>query len=244
VEAQARGPFQPTAAGWRRVWRAAAVVMVLATLFAAWNVAEEPTGSACREDEGWAYLWILFTPIVAAASVLTMVVMAKRAIGLAGWPAALTTGLLLTIAVFASWVLVFVVVVLLEAACIVANPPYGAATLILPAVIGIATVLVPMRLWPAIVGDPASESRSTNRAAQVLVFAATLKVPPEGMLSWQRPDPNGPSTQLVGGLLLFVIQRIDDWAQVRASNDWVGWVDARRLIPFGAHPPSARDTEQ
>ena len=64
-----------------------------------------------------------------------------------------------------------------------------------------------------------------------VAFAPTHRVPPEGLPSWAAPDPSGPSTPLAGGLDLEVVQRVADWAQVRASNGWVGWVDGRRLIP-------------
>ena len=45
-------------------------------------------------------------------------------------------------------------------------------------------------------------------------------------------------TPLAGRLELAVIHRVDDWAQVRASNGWVGWVDARRLVPLAPPPPT------
>jgi hypothetical protein len=67
-----------------------------------------------------------------------------------------------------------------------------------------------------------------------MVFAPGHLVPPEGLPSWAAPDPSGPSTQLSGGLELEVVQRVTDWAQVRASNGWVGWVDGRRLVARGA----------
>ena len=61
-------------------------------------------------------------------------------------------------------------------------------------------------------------------------FAPTHRVPPEGIPAWATPDPAGASTPLAGGLELELVQRISDWVQVRASNGWTGWVDARRLI--------------
>jgi TM2 domain-containing membrane protein YozV len=60
-------------------------------------------------------------------------------------------------------------------------------------------------------------------------FAPTLRVPPEGIQSWTRPNANGPATALAGGLELVEVNRTGDWAQVRASNGWTGWVDRRRL---------------
>ena len=68
-------------------------------------------------------------------------------------------------------------------------------------------------------------------------FQPTLRVPLEGLQSWARPDPAGPATPLAGGLELAVVHRVDDWAQVRASNNWIGWVDARRLVPLAPPPP-------
>jgi hypothetical protein len=68
-------------------------------------------------------------------------------------------------------------------------------------------------------------------------FQPTLRVPLEGLMSWARPDPAGPATPLAGGLELAVVHRVDDWAQVRASNNWIGWVDARRLVPLAPPPP-------
>jgi hypothetical protein len=60
--------------------------------------------------------------------------------------------------------------------------------------------------------------------------APTHLVPPAGLPSWDQPDGARPMTPLAGGLALEVVQRIGDWAQVRASNGWVGWVDGRRLL--------------
>jgi len=70
-----------------------------------------------------------------------------------------------------------------------------------------------------------------------LPFTPTLRVPPEGMSSWARPDPAGAATPLAGGLELAIVHRVDDWAQVRASNNWTGWVDARRLVSLAPPPP-------
>ena len=78
---------------------------------------------------------------------------------------------------------------------------------------------------------------STPRPFPATPFAPTLRVPLEGLMSWQRPDPAGPSTPLAGGLELAVVHRVDDWAQVRASNNWIGWVDARRLVALAPPPP-------
>ncbi|MEO8273668.1 MAG: hypothetical protein ABI620_06355, partial [Chloroflexota bacterium] len=68
-------------------------------------------------------------------------------------------------------------------------------------------------------------------------FAPTNLVPPEGLDSWQAPNSAGPSTSLAGGLEVEVTERVGDWARVRASNAWTGWVDGRRLLP--RTPPAA-----
>jgi uncharacterized membrane protein YhaH (DUF805 family) len=68
-------------------------------------------------------------------------------------------------------------------------------------------------------------------------FMPTIRVPATGMPSWPTPDPAGPVTSLAAGLHLAVTHRVDDWAQVRASNGWVGWVDGRRLVPLAPPPP-------
>lgn len=82
--------------------------------------------------------------------------------------------------------------------------------------------------------DVASLQRGPADAAPA-PFASTHRVPLEGLPSWSNPDPSGPSTPLAGGLDLVVLQRVSDWAQVRAVNGWTGWVDARRLVE--ASPP-------
>lgn len=80
----------------------------------------------------------------------------------------------------------------------------------------------------------AGTALGASPAPAPLVFTPSHRVPPEGLPSWVAPDPSGASTQLGGGLDLEVIQRVTDWAQVRASNGWVGWVDGRRLVARGA----------
>jgi RsiW-degrading membrane proteinase PrsW (M82 family) len=68
-------------------------------------------------------------------------------------------------------------------------------------------------------------------------FGPAHRVPPEGIPAWATPDPAGPTTPLAGGLDLLLVQRIGDWAQVRAVNGWTGWVDARRLTVTAPAPP-------
>lgn len=70
-------------------------------------------------------------------------------------------------------------------------------------------------------------------------------VPPGGLAAWDAPDPSRPSTAaLAEGLPLDVLQRVGDWAEVRAENGWTGWVDARQLAtPAAAETaPSAPST--
>ena len=62
-------------------------------------------------------------------------------------------------------------------------------------------------------------------------FAPTHRVPVEGLPAWQVPDGSTQAVGLNGGLELQQVQRVGDWAQVRATNGWTGWVDARRLLP-------------
>lgn len=68
-------------------------------------------------------------------------------------------------------------------------------------------------------------------AATAGPFAPTNLVPVEGLPAWQVPNGTTTAVALAGGLELQLVQRIGDWAQVRASNGWTGWVDARRLLP-------------
>jgi hypothetical protein len=110
---------------------------------------------------------------------------------------------------------------------------------------GIVWFLLALVFSPLLVGiiallmGPRITQADLVRAASgpAVPFAPALRVPPEGMSSWARPDPSGPVTPLAGRLELAIIHRVDDWAQVRASNGWVGWVDARRLVPL-APPPA------
>jgi len=88
---------------------------------------------------------------------------------------------------------------------------------------------------PAAAADAAMAGAAT--VAPPPAFAPTHRVPPGGLPSWAAPDPAGPSTQLTAGLELEVVTRVADWAHVRASNGWTGYVDGRRLEP--KDPPAA-----
>ena len=85
----------------------------------------------------------------------------------------------------------------------------------------------------AAVARPAQAWGSTvPPAAATPAWAPTHLAPPDGLQSWDQPDASRPMTPLAPGLELAIVQRIGDWAQVRAINGWSGWV-ARRLCPAG-----------
>jgi RsiW-degrading membrane proteinase PrsW (M82 family) len=81
-----------------------------------------------------------------------------------------------------------------------------------------------------------SASQLEAPQAASMLFAPTHSAPAQGLASWQIPDPAGPQTLLAGNLDLEIVARVADWAQVRASNGWTGWVDGRRLVSK-APPP-------
>lgn len=61
-------------------------------------------------------------------------------------------------------------------------------------------------------------------------WTPTHKVPMQGMTAWAKPDPQAAQlARLDPGLDLEVVERFGDWAHVRASNGWMGWVDGRAL---------------
>jgi hypothetical protein len=102
----------------------------------------------------------------------------------------------------------------------------------LPDVAPASVAVAPATAAPGVapVSAPVAGSATAPPAPPAAVaFMPTHRVPPEGLPSWTSPDPAGPSTSLAGGLELVVVQRLADWAQVRASNGWTGWVDGRRL---------------
>ena len=60
------------------------------------------------------------------------------------------------------------------------------------------------------------------------------------MRAWNDPDPTAePIATLDAKLPVIVVRRTGDWAQVRCSNDWTGWVDGRWLVSTGAEPELA-----
>lgn len=62
----------------------------------------------------------------------------------------------------------------------------------------------------------------------------THVVPTGGMSAWDAPDPaRAPATGLSAGVELMVMAHPGEWAQVRGSNGWTGWVDGRLLVAAG-----------
>lgn len=61
-------------------------------------------------------------------------------------------------------------------------------------------------------------------------WAATHRVPREGIDSWSGPDPAAqPTSELEGKVGIQVIETAGEWAKVRGQNGWEGWVDGRLL---------------
>ena len=74
---------------------------------------------------------------------------------------------------------------------------------------------------------------------RVVPWSPSASVPAGGMMAWASPDPATPSVAaLDAGLPLMMEATLDDWAQVRATNGWRGWVDGRLLV----RPPPRRVT--
>ena len=78
--------------------------------------------------------------------------------------------------------------------------------------------------------EEADSRRSDEQRAQNQ-WQATHTVPDGGLPAWGAPDPSTePIATLAAGTELQLRQRTGDWAEVAASNGWVGWLDARRLV--------------
>lgn len=74
-------------------------------------------------------------------------------------------------------------------------------------------------------------------------WTPTHRVPSGGMRAWAEPDPSQqPVTRLEPGVELVVAEQRGDWARVVGSNDWTGWIDARRLQEIGAAPATTSST--
>jgi hypothetical protein len=95
----------------------------------------------------------------------------------------------------------------------------------------IAGLRAQLAALPIVGSAAATGSAAAATASAAQAFAPTHRAPAEGLAAWPNPDPAGASTQLAGGLPVEVVATVADWAQVRASNGWIGWVDARRLVP-------------
>jgi hypothetical protein len=55
------------------------------------------------------------------------------------------------------------------------------------------------------------------------------------MAAWSEPNPQlQPVARLTERVQLRVDEQRGAWARVTGSNNWTGWVDARRLLPMGA----------
>jgi len=67
-------------------------------------------------------------------------------------------------------------------------------------------------------------------------YRQTHVVPTEGLPAWAGPDGSAPpAANLDPGLDVMVLEEQGSWAQIRCSNGWEAWVDARRLV---ASPPA------
>jgi hypothetical protein len=71
-------------------------------------------------------------------------------------------------------------------------------------------------------------------------YRQTHVVPTEGLPAWAGPDGSAaPAANLDPGLDVMLLERRGDWAQVRCSNGWEAWVDARRLVVSAPAPAAA-----
>jgi protease PrsW len=88
--------------------------------------------------------------------------------------------------------------------------------------------------WPGAVGSPAGaggRSGAVVAAGAAPTWTPTHVVPAGGAPAWLAPDPSQPPVLgLAPGLELALEGRLHDWALVRASNGWRGWVDGRLLV--------------
>jgi len=84
-------------------------------------------------------------------------------------------------------------------------------------------------------GDALPATTAELSAAPAGGWTPTHRVPSAGMRAWAEPDPSQqPVTRLESGVELVVAEQRGDWARVVGSNDWTGWIDARRLQEMGA----------
>src|ERR1700730_8666102 len=85
--------------------------------------------------------------------------------------------------------------------------------------------------------DRRNHAGSSTALEVGLVFEQGLVVPAGGLQAWAEPNPaQPPVARLEAGVDIWVADRLGEWAHVRCSNGWSGWVDGR-LLPT-APPPS------
>ena len=91
--------------------------------------------------------------------------------------------------------------------------------------------------------DAPGETTAEIAAEPSSGWTPTHRVPSTGMRAWAEPDPSQqPVTRLEPGVELVVTEQRGDWARVVGSNDWTGWIDARRLQEIGATAPATSST--
>jgi len=74
---------------------------------------------------------------------------------------------------------------------------------------------------------------AAGQASAPTAWTPSHRAPAEGLDAWSAPDPSSARRmRLDPGLELRVEQTTGEWAQVSASNGWIGWVDARLLNPI------------
>lgn len=132
MRAVAATPPAPTK--WGLIWGGAGVTLLLSAMLAAYFIVEASPGSGCRESEGWAYLWLIFSPMIAVVSVGVMGVVALAAGAAGSWAALLVAPAL-------SWVAGYVLAVEFNGACVTSNVAWGVITIMLPATIGVGSTL-------------------------------------------------------------------------------------------------------
>jgi len=83
-------------------------------------------------------------------------------------------------------------------------------------------------------GEGAQGAAVPGATPGAAAWAPTHLAPSGGMVAWASPDATRPPVAtLPPWLELVVVSTAGDWAQVRAANGWLGWVDGRLLLPRG-----------
>ena len=97
--------------------------------------------------------------------------------------------------------------------------------------------VAPVEAAPAAAPDAAQPVSADATPTMVMssVWAPTHRVPEGGMKAWPKPDPAVESiATLQARVELSIAESRGDWVRVIGSNGWIGWVDARRLLPITA----------